>query len=146
MTVIAQDGKTLAADRLLSIGDSKGTITKIFKSEQKQILFGAAGPTNSCKLMANWIFNSGLCCDFPKEQLANSTSCCCIVITADKAILRYSNSPEPTILEDTFCAIGTGRDFALAAMYLGKTAKEAVEVACALQIHCGNGIDTLTLD
>ena len=37
------------------------------------------------------------------------------------------------------------RDFALAAMHLGKSAREAVEVACALDVFCGNGIDTLEL-
>ena len=31
-----------------------------------------------------------------------------------------------------YCAIGAGMDYAYAALYLGKTAKQAVKVACAL--------------
>lgn len=33
-------------------------------------------------------------------------------------------------------AIGSGRDFVNAALYLGKTPKEAVEVACKLSVYC----------
>jgi hypothetical protein len=33
----------------------------------------------------------------------------------------------------------------MAAMYLGRDAKEAVEVAISLSATCGNGIDTITL-
>lgn len=36
----------------------------------------------------------------------------------------------------TYMAIGAGMDFALAALYLGKTAKKAVETAIELSIYC----------
>jgi len=49
-------------------------------------------------------------------------------------------------VEDAFCAMGGGRDYALAAMFLGKSALEAVQVACALDITCGKGIDVLELE
>jgi ATP-dependent protease HslVU (ClpYQ) peptidase subunit len=41
-------------------------------------------------------------------------------------------------------AIGSGRNYAMAAMYLGKTAAEAVAVAAALDSSVGCGITTLT--
>jgi hypothetical protein len=44
-----------------------------------------------------------------------------------------------------FVAIGSGRDFALMAMHLGKSAFEAVRLTCELSIDCGNGIDALEL-
>lgn len=58
---------------------------------------------------------------------------------------RYEKVPYPARVEDKFTATGCGRDYALAAMFLGHDARAAVEVACALDAHCGNGIDTLEL-
>jgi ATP-dependent protease HslVU (ClpYQ) peptidase subunit len=37
---------------------------------------------------------------------------------------------------DKFAATGAGEDFALAALHLGHSAKEAVEIACELSIMC----------
>ncbi len=59
--------------------------------------------------------------------------------------LRYDSGPFPARVEDKYLATGCGRDYALAAMYLGHDARRAVEVACALDSSCGNGIDTLEL-
>ncbi len=58
----------------------------------------------------------------------------------------YYLSPYPEWNQDRFDAIGSGRDYALAAMYLGHDARRAVEVASALDNGCGNGIDVLTLE
>jgi len=41
-------------------------------------------------------------------------------------------------------AIGSGGEFALGAMYAGKTAKEAIKIASQLDVYTGNAIDTLT--
>jgi ATP-dependent protease HslVU (ClpYQ) peptidase subunit len=45
--------------------------------------------------------------------------------------------------EDKKTATGSGRDYALAAMHCGKTAREAVEIACLFETGCGNGVDEL---
>jgi hypothetical protein len=37
---------------------------------------------------------------------------------------------------ETFAADGAGMDFALAALHLGKSPREAVEVACELSVYC----------
>ncbi len=41
-------------------------------------------------------------------------------------------------------AIGAGMDFSLAALYLGKSAEEAVKVACELSIYCEEPIQVIT--
>ena len=61
-------------------------------------------------------------------------------------VLEYERTPHPIRNEDTLRAWGAGRDFALAALHLGKTAKEAVELACRLDSTCGNGVDTLVFE
>jgi len=42
-----------------------------------------------------------------------------------------------------FEAIGAGRDFALAALYLEKTVKEAVKVACDLSVYCAEPVNII---
>lgn len=44
-----------------------------------------------------------------------------------------------------FTAIGSGADYALAAMYLGKNAKQAVQVASELDIYTGGTIKVVTV-
>ena len=68
-----------------------------------------------------------------------------MVFKRNAPIERYERSPYPVRFEGDHFAAGCGRDFAMAAMHLGKSAREAVEVAMALDNCCGNGIDTLSL-
>jgi ATP-dependent protease HslVU (ClpYQ) peptidase subunit len=68
-------------------------------------------------------------------------------VSDDGIVHGYSgdDGPHSMIYEDKFIAWGAGRDYALAAMHLGKNSREAVEVACALDNTCGMGIDILEL-
>jgi len=66
-------------------------------------------------------------------------------IDSEGRILLYGSGPNPELVEDKVYAGGCGRDYALAAMHLGHDARKAVEVACALDVHCGLGIDALEL-
>jgi ATP-dependent protease HslVU (ClpYQ) peptidase subunit len=43
----------------------------------------------------------------------------------------------------TFEAIGAGMDFALAAMHMGHSAKEAVQTACELSVFCEQPIQVI---
>lgn len=45
-----------------------------------------------------------------------------------------------------FESIGAGKDFAKAALYLGHTPREAVEVACKLSVYCGEPIVEFVVD
>jgi hypothetical protein len=46
-------------------------------------------------------------------------------------------------ISEAYYAIGSGREFALAALFLGKTAAEAVEVACHLDVWTGGRVETV---
>jgi len=93
--------------------------------------------------MIEWVRAGRAVADFPPMQRDKDDWQPILVIEADGTPSQYDRTPYPSRFEDRCCAIGSGRDFAMAAMYLGKTAREAVEVACALDSGCGNGIDTL---
>jgi hypothetical protein len=53
----------------------------------------------------------------------------------------YSDCTEPDFVRDQFTAIGAGAEFAIAAMALGKSPREAVALACKLAPSCSPPID-----
>jgi len=144
MTVIAWDGKTLAADKQASIGTAIFQVTKIFRV--RGCLLGAAGDFDRIQETIAWFAAGADPSKMPPFQRDNTDYVGLLVIQPDGSILKYERSTTPFRIESKFHALGSGRDFAIAAMYLGKTAVEAVGVASALCIGCGGGVDTLTLE
>lgn len=142
MTVIAWDGRTLAADKRNTCVGNPSTVTKIFKIEGVGLV-GFAGDADHALCLLHWFRNDMVMADYPKVMESSNASAL-LIDTAGQA-WSYAKLAHPQRIEDRFCAMGAGRDYALAAMHLGKTAREAVEVACALDVFCGNGIDTLEL-
>ena len=145
MTCIAWDGKTLAADKMSSDGSNHFTVTKIIK--HKNLLIGFAGVTGLGYAMRQWVMSGCKVDDFPALQATDEYVSMIIVSKPKKGkpvIMVYDTTPFPYQIEDKFYAIGSGKDFALASMHLGKTSKEAVEIACHFSRSCGNGIDTLS--
>ena len=142
MTVICWDGKTLAADKRACHGTYKGgTTTKIHRFEEG--ICGAAGSLETARHFITWLQAGSVPEEFPCWDEEKDASF--LVVYNDGRVAVYESTPIPLWMEERCHAIGSGRDFALAAMYLGKNAKQAVEVACALDAYCGNGVDTLTL-
>lgn len=144
MTIIAWDGKTLAADKQCTTVGYATAVTKIFRIEQG--LVGIAGsPTHGMALLA-WL-KAGCDPDTWPASRDPESSADILFITNEGKIFEYSGKggPYPEPCEDAFIATGSGRDYALAAMHLGHDARRAVEVACALDVFCGKGIDTLEL-
>lgn len=68
-----------------------------------------------------------------------------LVIRPDGGVYLYDDGPWPSgPIETDRYAIGSGSEFALAAMYLGADAERAVEVAAALDQHTGGPVLILT--
>lgn len=141
MTVIAWDGKTLAADKRATLGTLIRTTTKIFRIGDA--LCASAGDADVGNDMIAWFRNGAKPEDYPASNRGDAWAGLLVIRKGE--ILKYERSPHPISFEDGFFAIGCGRDYALAAMYLGHDARKAVEVAIALDSGCGNGIDTLEL-
>ena len=143
MTVIAWDGKTLAADKQSTICGYAGTTTKVHRVPEGLVAFSGGG-SHAAELL-RWFQAGRPEGAFPKstEELGAGST----FITKDGQVLLCSyHGPFPEVVEDKFFARGCGRDYALAAMHLGHDARTAVEVACALDVNCGMGIDTLELE
>lgn len=139
MTIIAWDGKTLVADKQSTSIGYASTVTKIFLVPNGVVAF--TGDLGRAGLILNWFLN-GRCTDkWPK--LDNSADGVQSIFATGNKLFVYDESSLGFgfQIEDKFAAWGHGRDYALAAMHLGKSAIEAVEIACILDLHCGKGID-----
>lgn len=142
MTVVAWDGTTLAADKLGDSGGLTRTTTKIRRFDGG--LFGSAGYASKAAEIFVWIAAGADPEKVPAFQLTDDYQVV-LVVRNDGRVFQYANSAHPWEIEDPFHAIGSGRDFAMAAMHLGCNASDAVRVTCALSTECGVGIDSLEL-
>ena len=140
MTVIAWDGVTLAADRLVGCGGVKIRGRKIHYFGE--FLLGLAGDADIGEEMRHWFMDGRIAKDFPASARGDKAT---LIAISAAGILRFDSGPYPLHIEDDKCAWGSGSDFARAAMHLGCDAKAAVEVACLFVTSCGCGIDTLML-
>ena len=141
MTCIAWDGATLAADRQASVGSLRVATTKIIRLASGG-LCGGSGDGPILRALLQWAVDGMSQDKYPENK---DTDADMIYIAPDKTCWLYTRNCFPLAVEQPFMATGSGRDFAMAAMYLGKTASEAVTVAAALDTGVGHDIDTLTL-
>lgn len=145
MTVIAWDGKTLAADkRMTTSWGAHDTVTKILRGRDVAI-YACTGDAPIALRMRAWWHAGAVEADFPPEA-AKANEATLVVILPTGHALQYTVGPHPSPIENVPAAWGAGRDFAVAAMRCGKTAREAVGLANELCVHCGNGIDSLGLN
>lgn len=142
MTCIAFDGRMLAADKRATAGGGIArTVTKI--ERHGNALLAIVGNWDVGAEMPEW-FKAGADPEkFPAK--AREDEATLIVITTG-CIKTYAIGPYAMRIEQDRCAFGSGRDFAEAAMYCGKSAADAVEIACIFQTDCGNGVDVLELE
>jgi len=141
VTVIAWDGVSLAADkRAVQGGGIVRTVAKIERHGDE--LLAITGSYDIGAELREW-YKAGACAaDFP--QSARKDEATLIVVDAF-GVRTFCAGPYSMRHEDEKLAFGSGRDFAQAAMYCGKSARDAVAVACIFQSDCGNGIDVLRL-
>lgn len=139
MTVIAWDGFRLAADKRATNNGCQRTVTKIRAVNNE--LIGYSGDLCNCLELETWYINGAVPHEFPSSCKDGHQTL--VVIGNDKTIYCYISGPVPEIYEEKFHAWGSGRDFALAAMYFGFDAQTAVKVASHFQVDCGNGIDII---
>lgn len=146
MTVIAWDGKSLVADKRASCNGYPATTTKIVRAKGGELM-GACGDTDMGLALKAWFDRGAIASTYPDNRRGDGgIKATLMIISKDGAVHLYCSEPYPIVLENKFHAIGSGSDFALAAMHLGYDARKAAEVACALDNDCGNGLDILELE
>lgn len=143
MTCIAFDGKTLAADKLVCYGNTKGTVTKIFRHGAE--LLGVAGSVAIGFEVMEWYKAGAVPAQYPTSNRPADDGASLIVIRSDGTVWKFERGPYPYRIEDAQSAFGCGDESAKVAMACGLSAREAVLMACRFNTGCGNGVDTLTL-
>lgn len=140
MTTIAYKKGVLAADTLWSaesVSDDYGP--KIWR--QGRILVGAVGCRSTGLKFRDWI-RSGLKGEHPYhgEPVGNG-----MLVLPDHQLVCWSSRGPWRITRAPFYAIGSGEQFALAAMEMGASAEQAVLVAMKFDLHTGGEVNALRL-
>jgi ATP-dependent protease HslVU (ClpYQ) peptidase subunit len=144
MTTVVFANGVMAADRMACEGNNKsGRMTKIFRSRGH--LVGFSGSADVSMVLLRWFENGANEEEWPDPHGDDNLESSMLVVTPAGQVLQYERFPIPLIMEHEFHAIGSGRDFALAALHLGCDARAAVELASKLDAYTGGGIDTLSL-
>lgn len=121
-------------------------MTKIWRIANGDVL-AVAGSANQAQALKRWYEAGAEPEQYPKFQQDADMNSQLVVMTRDGLLGCYGSTPYPVREEGRlFTAFGSGRDFAIAAMALGKTAVEAVRVASRFDVSTGEGVDFFGLD
>lgn len=150
MTTVAFDGVTMAADTLATDvwGGKEKTLDKIWQN--KYLLIGCAGESGQ---MSRWLMNLTIDTDIddliqsgyaPYNKDSNDPH----LMVVDRLSLGIYRHHGGAFMRShhKFFAIGSGRDYALAAMHLGKNSREAVEVAIHFDNNTGGEVIEFGVD
>ena len=119
-------------------------VTKIKRLHDGRLLAGA-GNFSFVLAMYDWIESGANPATFPGHQGDKYDWEPILVVNPDGRLIRYERTPHPIEIKSPFYAQGSGRDYALMAMHLGRSAPEAVKLASELDPYTGGGVDTLAL-
>lgn len=150
MTVIAWDGKIIAADKQATRGGQLRKTTKLIVHPEKPIVYGMSGTEQTGIIVANWHIAGAKEEDFPEcQKIVGNTDpnyWSHLIVCTKNSCEYYSMWPVPLRIRENFYAIGSGDEYAMGAMEMGANAIKAVEVACKWDQGCGLGIDAYNLE
>lgn len=138
MSTIAWDGHTLAADTRCTSSGLPYRVNKCCRLSDGS-LFAGAGTMSAYEAVRAWLNNEA---ERPSSSLKDFTG---LLIDKDARIWLMDETVNRYEIFTPFHAIGSGRDFAIAAMVLGKSALEAVELASRFDIWTAGPITELSL-
>jgi ATP-dependent protease HslVU (ClpYQ) peptidase subunit len=138
MSTVAWDGTTLAADRQMTTGDLKRETTKLFVTAPT--IFAFTGTVEGIHALMHWYRGGMERSKWPAFQATDRWTRMIIVDRYTRKCIVYEQEP---FAQDVAApmAWGSGREFALGALLAGADAFRAVEIACALDINSGFGVD-----
>ena len=136
MTTIAARASTgeIAADSMVSGDDSFYLVEKLRKGQES--IYGGCGDWDKLLKFYNSL-ESG-------ADLDSDTDVTVLELRSD-GIWIYESTIIPAKIKNDFWAIGTGANFAIAAMHLGLSPAEAVKLACLYDTSSHEPIDVMTL-
>jgi hypothetical protein len=141
MTTVAFDGRTLAADRLGTIGGTPIPSPKIFRVRRlgRELLVGFSGDYVLAMAWLRWMEGGE-----PPPTANDPHDLHAMVIDERRRIWIADLRRVYTLVQRPRWATGSGADYAMAAMELGRSAPQAVRLASKLDINTGWGVDWLS--
>jgi hypothetical protein len=143
MTVIAYDGEKLVADRAGTNGGYRRTVTKIFRVPGGMV--GFCGNAIHAQQMLAWFMEGRKPDNYP-HPCEDDEHASAMFVDLQGRIWHFERGPLGLLVHEKFDAVGSGRDYALSAMFLGWDAEMAVSVASHFDNCCGNGCDVIALE
>jgi ATP-dependent protease HslVU (ClpYQ) peptidase subunit len=147
MTTVAFDGLTMAADSR-GTDDDAGIVKcqKIYRKRlgKRDCLIGIAGDEFAALVFIDW-YGSGKPVPHELISLDPETEDFGVMIWDGRKLWQANRFCRPVEILDKKFAIGSGAQFALAAMDCGKTAKQAVQLACRRDCNSGGPVVTEAL-
>lgn len=137
MTTIATDGRTMAAESMVSAGGNVVAYTaKVFKAADGRI-YATCGDSDAGQLFAKWIDGK-----VEKPELGEDFSA--LILALDGKVYWIGKNLEPVeYMVPT--GIGSGGDLAIGAMLAGASPEQAVEIACQRDNGSGGPITSISL-
>ncbi len=143
MSVIAWDGKMLAADRMGSNAELSFTCTKLFVFDG--VGYAICGDRASGEVLMEWHKAGADPEKWPAAHQADNERWARLVVVEDGKCSFYEREPVCIPVEDAYGAWGSGRDYAYGALYMGANAREAVLAASEWCATCGRGVDVFAV-
>jgi ATP-dependent protease HslVU (ClpYQ) peptidase subunit len=139
MTTIAANRKTIAADSQATDENTVYHTDKIFVIGEA--IYGAAGLSAATNIFFDWVRN-GKPKDGPTLPEDDDVLFGALALTR-RGLFIYTGCFAPDRISDRFYALGSGKQVALAAMRMGKSPREAVEMAKTIDPWTGGRVRVL---
>lgn len=141
MTTIVYRAGILAADSRAYSGDKTpiGTKAKIHSLEDGTIYGVSTNNVGGDRIIGDWVKGG---CKEPGDVKPDSFSML-LIDPLGQVFFANDNMSLSGPLTGEYFAIGTGREYALAAMFLGASAEDAVNVAKEFDVWSGGPVMTL---
>lgn len=140
MTTIAWDGKTLVGDTLGVSYNLKRQVVKVWRLDDGR-LYGASGEYQSVLAVKAWLEAGEL-----EDKKPNLDDFSGLLIDHKGQCFRLEDQLIYMPIAEQYHAVGTGRDFAMAAMFLGASAMNAVLVASHFDVYTDTPFTTVALN
>lgn len=146
MTTVAYDGRYIACDSQETAGS---TITQCVKFEvvNEDFVAFSSGTASACLKAVDYLKRSlNSTCEngtisFPNDMFKEDESFAVWLVNLHNSVVceftKDGMTSKRLMCQD---AMGSGRDIAITAMYLGKNAREAINVASALDCYTGGPV------
>lgn len=137
--VMAGDGRAFGFDKM-SVGEK----TKVFRLSDGTLIGVSTSALGIPKAVRDWVERGMDSSAIPVPRDKDKFDFEALIVRANgEAELLDGNWLPGDPVKADYYAIGSGKQFAMAALVLGKSAKESVEVAAQLDVWTGGSVSTV---